>query len=72
MLTKIKTDEDLRHIPVVTLTSSEAEKDIFKTYNLHANCCITKPVDLDRFIEVVKAIEDSWLTIVKLPVRGKR
>jgi len=51
----------------VVLTASSAEADILKTYELHANCYITKPVDLDRFIEVVRSIEDFWLTIVKLP-----
>jgi DNA-binding response OmpR family regulator len=55
-------------IPVVILTSSKAERDVIKTYDLHANCYITKPVDLDQFISVVKSIEDFWLTVVKLPV----
>jgi chemotaxis family two-component system response regulator Rcp1 len=67
VLAEIKEDPDLRRIPVVVLTVSEAEADILKTYNLHANCYITKPVDLDRFIEVVKSIEDFWLTVVMLP-----
>jgi CheY-like chemotaxis protein len=67
VLAEIKADEDLRRIPVVILTTSAAEKDILATYNLHANCYITKPVDLDKFIEVVKQIEDFWLTIVRLP-----
>jgi chemotaxis family two-component system response regulator Rcp1 len=67
VLAEIKEDPDLRRIPVVILTVSEAEADIIKTYNLHANCYITKPVDLDRFIEVVKTIEDFWLTVVMLP-----
>jgi two-component system, chemotaxis family, response regulator Rcp1 len=67
VLAEIKEDPDLRRIPVVILTASEAEADIIKTYNLHANCYITKPVDLDRFIEVVKSIEDFWLTVVMLP-----
>ena len=67
VLAEIKDDPDLRRIPVVILTVSEAEADILKTYNLHANCYITKPVDLDRFIEVVKSIEDFWLTVVMLP-----
>ncbi len=69
VLAEIKDDPDLRRIPVVILTVSEAEADILKTYNLHANCYITKPVDLDRFIEVVKSIEDFWLTVVMLPPR---
>ncbi len=67
VLSEIKEDPELRRIPVVILTVSEAEADIIKTYNLHANCYITKPVDLDRFIEVVKSIEDFWLTVVMLP-----
>ena len=67
VLAEIKQDPDLRRIPVVILTVSEAETDILKAYNLHANCYITKPVDLDRFIQVVKSIEDFWLTVVLLP-----
>ncbi|KYC50952.1 MAG: response regulator PleD [Candidatus Methanofastidiosum methylothiophilum] len=63
----IKSDKDLRRIPVVILTTSKAEEDIVKTYDLHANCYITKPVDLDQFIRVIKSMEDFWLTIVKLP-----
>ncbi|MBU1050202.1 response regulator [Candidatus Bipolaricaulota bacterium] len=67
VLAAIKHDEALRRIPVVILTASEAESDIMKTYDLHANCYITKPIDLDQFLKVVKAIEGFWLTIVKLP-----
>ena len=67
VLAEIKADRDLRSIPVVVLTSSKAEEDIAKTYNLHANCCVTKPADLDQFIRVVQSIESFWLTIVKLP-----
>jgi len=69
VLAEIKEDPDLRRIPVVILTISQAERDIVKSYNLHANCYITKPVDLDQFLEVVKSIENFWLTIVKLPPR---
>ena len=72
VLAEIKEDVDLRRIPVVILTISKAEEDIFKTYDLHANCYITKPVDLDRFMEVVKAVEDFWLAIVKLPPNGTK
>jgi len=61
------TREALRHIPVVVLTSSQAEEDIVRAYDLHANCYVTKPVDLDQFIRVVESIEDFWFTIVKLP-----
>ena len=67
VLEEIKADPALRSIPVVILTSSEAERDIVQAYALHANCYITKPVDLDQFITVVKSIEDFWFTIVKLP-----
>ncbi len=69
VLAEIKEDPDLRRIPVVILTVSQAEQDIVKSYNLHANCYITKPVDLDQFLEVVKAIENFWLTVVMLPPR---
>lgn len=67
VLAEIKVDPDLSRIPVVVLTSSEAEQDIIKAYNLHVNCYITKPVGLTQFVKVVKSIEDFWLTIVKLP-----
>ena len=67
VLAEMKSDHRLRRIPVVILTTSEAEQDILKTYDLHANCYITKPVDLDQFISLVKSVEDFWLTIVKLP-----
>lgn len=67
LLAEIKADESLRRIPVVVLTTSQAEDDIQKAYHLYANCYISKPVDLDQFLKVVKSIEDFWLTIVKLP-----
>jgi CheY-like chemotaxis protein len=67
VLAEIKADEHLRRIPVVVLTSSQAEQDILESYDLNANCYISKPVDLDQFIKVVKSIEDFWLTVVKLP-----
>ena len=67
VLAEIKNDPELRRIPVVILTTSKAEEDILKSYDMHANCYITKPVDLDQFITVVQSIEDFWLTIVKLP-----
>jgi chemotaxis family two-component system response regulator Rcp1 len=69
VLAEIKADPALRRIPVVILTVSKAEEDVLKSYNLHANCYITKPVDLDQFLEVVKSIEDFWLTVVVLPPR---
>lgn len=67
LLALIKKDDSLRRIPIVVLTTSEAEIDVLRVYDLNANCYITKPVDLDKFITVIKAIEDFWLTIVKLP-----
>jgi CheY-like chemotaxis protein len=67
VLAEIKTNRDLRRIPVVVLTTSASEEDILKSYNLNANCYITKPVDLDQFISVVKSINEFWLSIVKLP-----
>ncbi|MFA7287531.1 MAG: response regulator [Melioribacteraceae bacterium] len=67
VLAEIKSDESLKRIPVVVITSSKAEEDILKSYNLHANCFITKPLNLNQFEVIVKSIEDFWLTIVKLP-----
>ncbi len=67
VLAEVKADENLRRIPVVILTTSSAEQDILKTYDLHANCYITKPLDLDQFVLVAKSIEDFWLSMVKLP-----
>lgn len=67
VLEEIKQDPELKRIPVVVLTTSRAEEDILRSYNLHANCYVTKPVDLDQFITIVKSIEDFWLTIVRLP-----
>jgi chemotaxis family two-component system response regulator Rcp1 len=67
VLAEIKKHPDLRHIPVVVLTTSSAEEDVLSAYDLHANCYITKPVDLDQFVKVVQSIEDFWLTIVRLP-----
>jgi chemotaxis family two-component system response regulator Rcp1 len=72
VLAEVKADENLKRIPVVIMTVSKAEEDVLKTYNLHANCYIIKPLDLDQFIKVIKAIEDFWLTIVKLPPKGAR
>jgi CheY-like chemotaxis protein len=69
VLTEIKSDENLKCIPVVVLTISKAEEDIMKSYSLHANAYISKPVDLNQFLKVVKAIEEFWLTVVKLPVK---
>jgi chemotaxis family two-component system response regulator Rcp1 len=70
VLKEVKEDPDLRRIPVVILTISQAEQDILKAYDLHANCYITKPVDLNQFNKIVQTIEDFWFTIVKLPSQG--
>ena len=67
VLSEMKADDALKQIPVVVLTVSKSDEDIIKSYNLHANCFITKPVDLIQFLNVVRSIEDFWLTIVKLP-----
>ncbi len=67
VLAEVKADERFRSIPVVVLTTSEAEEDILRSYNLHANAYVTKPVDFDRFIEVVRQIDDFFVTVVKLP-----
>lgn len=69
VLQEIKQDPSLRRIPVVILTSSKAEEDIVKSYDQYANCYITKPVELDQFLNVAKSIEEFWLSIVKLPPR---
>jgi chemotaxis family two-component system response regulator Rcp1 len=70
ILAEIKQDPSLKSIPVVVLTTSAAEEDILRSYQLHANCYITKPVDLDQFLKVVKTIDNFWLAIVKLPIEG--
>lgn len=67
LLEEIKQSPELKRIPVVILTSSKAEEDIIKAYDLHANCYVTKPVGLEQFIQVLRTIEDFWLSIVKLP-----
>jgi CheY-like chemotaxis protein len=71
VLEEIKRDEKLKRIPVVVLTTSKAEEDVLRTYNLHANCYVTKPVDLEKFMVVVKTIDSFWLTVVTLPPNGK-
>lgn len=67
VLAEVKEDPELRSIPVVVLTTSEAERDLIKSYDLHANAYVVKPIDLDRFIEIVQAIEHFWFSVVKLP-----
>ena len=67
VLAEIKEDPELRSIPVVVVTSSSAEQDIVKSYNLHANCYISKPIDLENFVRMVHAVQDFWVGIVKLP-----
>jgi CheY-like chemotaxis protein len=71
VLDQIKGDPALKHIPVIILTTSKAEEDILRSYQHHANCYITKPVDFDQFAEVVKKLEDFWFTIVKIPHRDE-
>jgi len=72
VLAEIKEDPDLRRIPVVVLTTSRDERDVLGAYNSYANCYITKPLDLDQFISVVRSVEDFWLEVVKLPPNGTR
>ncbi|MGA3061478.1 MAG: response regulator [Candidatus Bathyarchaeia archaeon] len=67
VLAEVKKDTKLKHIPVIVLTTSKADEDIIRSYNLHANAYITKPVDLNRFVEIIHALEEFWFTIVKLP-----
>lgn len=67
VLAEVKADENLKRIPVVVLTTSQAEEDILKAYNLAANCYISKPVDFDQFVKIVQSIENFWFTVVKLP-----
>lgn len=69
VLAEIKEDEHLKKIPVVVLTTSAAEEDVARAYGSHANCYITKPVELDRFLEVVHSIDSFWLSLVKLPLQ---
>lgn len=69
VLAEMKADPELRRIPVVVLTTSQAGQDILRSYDLHANCYITKPVDLDRFIAVIRSIEEYWCSVVTLPPR---
>ena len=71
-LAEIKGDSKLRRIPVVVLTTSQAEQDILESYDLHANCYVTKPVDLEQFIKVVQLIGEFWFTIVALPPNGMK
>ncbi|HWQ45760.1 MAG TPA: response regulator [Longilinea sp.] len=71
VLAEIKADPDLKRIPVVILTTSKSEEDVLRSYNLHANCFIVKPVDLDQFLKVVKSIEDFWFSVVVLPPKGE-
>jgi chemotaxis family two-component system response regulator Rcp1 len=70
VLAEIKSDDGLKHIPVVIMTISQAEEDILKSYNLHANCFVSKPIDLNQFIKVIKSIENFWFSVVKLPAKN--
>ena len=71
VLAEVKEDPRLRHIPVVVMTSSEAERDLVRSYGLHANAYVVKPLDMDGFVEVVQGVKDFWLTIVKLPPKAQ-
>lgn len=72
LLDEMKSDSDLRRVPVVVLTSSEAEQDVAKSYDLHANAYVTKPVDLDEVGKIVRTIDEFWLQVVRLPTEDKR
>jgi two-component system, chemotaxis family, response regulator Rcp1 len=72
VLAEMKTDNNLKVIPVIILTTSAAEQDVINTYALHANCYIMKPVNLEQFIKVIRSVEEFWLTIVKLPPKGNK
>ena len=67
LLAEVKSDPQLRHIPVIVLTTSDAEQDVWRAYKLHANCYLTKPVRMDDFLEKVRSVEEFWLTVVRLP-----
>ncbi|MBI4563134.1 MAG: response regulator [Planctomycetes bacterium] len=69
VLQEIKSDPVLRYIPVIVMTTSNADQDVLKSYSLHANCYISKPLDIDRFIQVIRTIEEFWINIVTLPPR---
>ena len=71
VLAEIKTDPSLRRIPVVILTTSDSRSDVLRSYDLHANCYITKPIDLDDFVDVVRSVEDFWLRVVRLPAEDE-
>jgi chemotaxis family two-component system response regulator Rcp1 len=71
VLAELKQDAELRHIPVIVLTTSEAEGDVRESYDLHANCYIKKPVDISRFIDVLRALDEFWFSIVRLPGDGR-
>jgi two-component system, chemotaxis family, response regulator Rcp1 len=71
VLEQIKSDQRLRSIPVIVLTTSDDDRDVDRAYRLHANCYMTKPVDLERFLKKIRAIEDFWMTLVRLPHRPK-
>lgn len=67
LLAELKQDPDLRHIPVIILTTSQSHQDIWRAYKLHANCYLTKPIEVDDFLRKIRSVEDFWLTIARLP-----
>jgi two-component system response regulator len=70
VLTEVKADDDLKNIPVVVITTSQAQEDVLTAYGLHANCYISKPVDFNQFTNIVRAIDNFWFTVVTLPAEG--
>jgi CheY-like chemotaxis protein len=69
LLAEVKSDPSLRHIPVIVLTTSDANQDIRRAYDLHANCYLTKPIDVDEFLKSIRSVENFWLTLARLPAR---
>ena len=70
VLSELKSDDNLKQIPIVVMTMSQAEEDILRSYSLHANCYVTKPLNLDQFIKVIESIEEFWFSLVKLPIKN--
>lgn len=71
VLAEVKSDPGLKHIPVIVLTMSEADQDVTRAYKLHANCYLTKPIEMDNFLKMIRSVEDFWLSIARLPDNGK-
>lgn len=71
VLAEVKSDPGLKHIPVIVLTMSEADQDVTRAYKLHANCYLTKPIEMENFLKMIRSVEDFWLSIARLPDNGK-